>query len=314
MSTVALPAIPRLSARVSVWPLARTEAIRYARHPLFLLGFVAALLAGAGERGPMELDFQVIPSFFIGVLGVVVAARLTVSTRPAGPVVDAAPTSITKRTAALCLACAVPATAGLVAVLVHRAFVLASPLPEWHHGTYSGTDPILITMVIPVVACAGGPLLGVAAGRWLRFPASTLLVMVLLLLWSWEGAYVPEQRMPDPATPLARTLHMLTPYTAWGGGTYPTGGNESYDTLSSVVSYTGAPTWYAVWATSLCVLAAAAALLKGAHGRTRSRIVAVASGALVVAVLALTMAATHGNQQLFQTDGTGTQPIVGTSP
>ncbi len=83
MSTVALPAVPRLSTRTSVWPLARTEAIRYARHPLFLFGFVAALLAGAGERGPMEIDFQVIPSFLIGVLGVVVAARLTVSTRRA---------------------------------------------------------------------------------------------------------------------------------------------------------------------------------------------------------------------------------------
>jgi hypothetical protein len=36
--------------------------------------------------------------------------------------------------------------------------------------------------------------------------------------------------------------------------------------------------------------------------------------ALVVAVLALLMAASHGNRQLFQTDGTGTRPIVGTSP
>ena len=314
MSTVALPAVPRLSTRTSVWPLARTEAIRYARHPLFLLGFVAALLAGAGERGPMEIDFQVIPSFLIGVLGVVVAARLTVSTRRAAPVVEAAPASVTKRTAALCLACAVPAAAGLVVVLVHHAFVLAAPLPEWHYGTYGGFDRILITMVIPVIACGGGPLLGVAAGRWLRFPASALLAVVLLLLWSWEGAYVPEQQMSDPSSLLARTLHMLTPYTAWGGGTYPDAGNDSYDTVGSVVSYTGAPSWFAVWAISLCVLAAAAALLKGAHGRTRTRIMLVASGALAVAVLALTMSASHGNHQLFQTDDAGTQPIVGASP
>ncbi len=120
--------------------------------------------------------------------------------------------------------------------------------------------------------------------------------------------------MSDPSSLLARTLHMLTPYTAWGGGTYPDAGNDSYDTVSSVVSYTGAPSWFAVWAISLCVLAAAAALLKGAHGRTRTRIMLVASGALAVAVLALTMSASHGNHQLFQTDDAGTQPIVGASP
>ncbi len=314
MSAVALPAARAVVAPASVWPLARIEALRYARHPLFLTGLAAALLAGAGEHGPIELDVQVIPSFFIGVLGVVVGARLTASTRRSGPVVDAAPTPVTSRTLAMCLACAVPALAGLLVVLVHHAFVLVSPIPEWHYGTYGALDRVLVTMVVPVIASAGGPLLGVAAGRWLRFPASSVAVVVVLLGWSTAGGYGPEQWMSDPGSLLARFLHAFSPYAAWGTGTLGAPGSESSEVLTSVVSYTGSPIWFAVWAVSLCVLAAAAALFRGSAGRARSRVVLVTSAAVVVAVAALVMSATHGNPQLYETNPTGTHPIEGASP
>jgi hypothetical protein len=104
VSTSVMPVPAGTAERSGIWPLARLEAVRYARHPVFLVGLLFGVLAGAGERGPIELDFQVIPAFFIGVFGIVIAARLTRSTDRSGPIVDAAPASQTKRTAALCLA------------------------------------------------------------------------------------------------------------------------------------------------------------------------------------------------------------------
>jgi hypothetical protein len=80
VSALAVPTSTAIGVPSGIWPLARIEATRYARDPLFLLGLLLGILTSAGERGPIELDYQVIPAFFIGVFGIVVAARLTTST------------------------------------------------------------------------------------------------------------------------------------------------------------------------------------------------------------------------------------------
>ena len=103
MTTLAGP-VPVTQRRSTVWALARIEAKRYAKHPLFVVGALLAAMFSAGEFGPEELDYHVIPSFFIGVLGIVVAARLTASTERSALLVDAAPVTQTARTAAVCLA------------------------------------------------------------------------------------------------------------------------------------------------------------------------------------------------------------------
>jgi len=128
MTTLAAP-VAVTQRRATVWALARIEAKRYAKHPLFLVGAVLATMFSAGEFGPEELDYHVIPSFFIGVLGIVVAARLTTSTERSAQLVDAAPVTQTARTAAMCLACAVPAATGLAIVVMHRLFVIQEPIP-----------------------------------------------------------------------------------------------------------------------------------------------------------------------------------------
>jgi hypothetical protein len=292
--TTAVAGAPPVARSSALWQLARLDAVRYARHPLFLVGLALALASSAGTYGPTELDHQVVPAFFLGVLGMVVAARLTAATDRSALVVDASPVSETTRTAALCLACAVPAAAGLVVVLFHRAFVLADPLPAYVYAGHDRADRILITLVIPVIASAGGPLLGVCVGRWLRFRGATLLAVLVLLQWSQLAAYVPMQQM-DADTWAARTLHVLAPYTAFldtdsEGNALPT----------LVTSYTGSPFWFMVWTLALCGLAVTAALWHGARseGRSARRSVgrafaACAAAAVLAAVLAVTTGATH---------------------
>jgi hypothetical protein len=297
MTTATAPLSVRPTSVIA--PLARIEAKRYARHPLFLAGFALALVTSAGEFGPIELDHQVVPAFFLGVLGLVVAARLTTSTRTSGPVVESAPVSETARTAALCLACLVPAAAGLVVVLFHQAFVAANPFPDYIYGTYGTFDRLAITVLIPVIACAGGPLLGVAVGRWWTFPGATLLATLGLLLWSAVCAYVPEQNM-DSSSLVARLLHMLTPYTAFGSGN-----SNSSARPTVITSYTGSAGWFMVWTLALCGLAACAALLHGATGPVRRRVRGAACACVVVALSSLVLSVSFGNDALVETSQQG---------
>ncbi|MFZ2014144.1 MAG: hypothetical protein WAV00_10010 [Nocardioides sp.] len=271
--------------------LARIEALRYARHPLFVIGLLLAL-ASSGTYGPVELDHQVVPAFFIGVFGIVVASRLTTSTDTSRPVVAAAPVVEPVRTAALCLACAVPASAGLLVVVVHRILVQADPPQSYEYAGYGATDRLWITIAIPVVACAGGPLLGVLVGRWLRFPGATVLAVLAVLLWSQVGAYYPAQRL-DSESLFARTLHLFTPYTAF---LETNAGSNAPPTL--VTAYTGSAFWFLVWTVALCVMAASAAIARGATGRLRRVVVRWFAAAVAVAAAALILGVSTGADHL----------------
>jgi hypothetical protein len=309
MSSIAVPATLNVRTTSPIWALARIEAKRYARHPLFLIGVALCAAAGAGRNGPEELDFHVIPSFFIGVLGIVVAARLTSSTDRAGQVVEAAPLTQRARTAAMCMACAVPMTAGLVIVLMHRLFVIADPVPEVLYGTYGPADRFIITIVVPVIACAGGPLLGVAVARWLRFPGAALLTVLAVLAWSAVAAYMPAQSGLNSSTLFARALHMATPYTAFAGGN---GDGKNASTV--MTSYTGAPGWFALWTLALCGLAAGGALLRGADREMPRSIGRAVIALAVVASLALVLSVATGNQTLFRTTRDGTVAVSTETP
>jgi hypothetical protein len=310
MTTLTAPATS-LGRTPTIWPLARLEARRYARHPLFLVGVALCTLASAGKHGPEELDYHVIPSFFIGVLGIVVAARLTASTDRSAALVDASPVSETARTAAMCLACAVPAAAGLLIVVMHRLFVIADPIPTILYGTYGPADRLTITVLVPIIACAGGPLLGVAVARWLRFPGAALLAVIAVLFWSNVTAYAPAKMSSlvstgsmDSSSLLARLLHMLTPYTAFASG------NSDSSTPSTVMtSFTGSPGWFAVWSLALCGLAAAAALWRGAVGEARRSVGRAFVVLVAVALVALVLSAVTGNQREFKTSREGTVAV-----
>lgn len=305
MTTITLPeARPATTPpSTSLKTLAWVEAKRYAKHPLFLVGLVLATIVSIGKHGPIELDYQVIPAFFIGVFGIIVAGRLASATRRSEPVIGAAPVSAFTRTAALCLACLVPAAAGLFLVTLHRITIAANPYPSFVYGTYSTFDRYLITMVVPVIACAGAPLLGVAVARWLRFPGASLLAAVVILLWSQFSAYHPAQHFAARSI-FARTVHMLTPYTAFG-----TGNGDGTKPTTIVTTYTGSPIWFAVFTLCLCALAVTAALWRS-HGRSQRRVGQTFVAVAVCALVALVLAVANGNHRLYDTSKTGTVPAT----
>ena len=300
MTAVAIPARATRAPSLLL-PLARIEAVRYVKHPVFIVGFLICAALSAGQIGPMELDWLVMPAFFIGILGIVVGARLTRSTDTSSPVISSAPVPTSVRTAALCLACLVPAAAGLVLAVWHRLWVvLTDPVPDFYYGTYDTVDRQVITIVLPVIVSFGGPLLGVAVGRWLRFPGAGLLALVTTLGWAQYASYID---LGNPPSGAARVLHMLTPYTAWAN----TDGDGEHE-ITVIRSLTGSPTWFAMWALCLCGLAAVAAIWRGAEDAVRRRLVSSAAVLLVVALVSLTLAVTGGNDRLYDTDEQGTTP------
>ncbi|MBB2890674.1 hypothetical protein [Flexivirga oryzae] len=300
MSAIAFPAPVRAEHPSTLAQLARLEAVRYAKHPLFLLGFALALVCEAGTFGPIELDRQVVPAFFIGLLGIVVGARLTRTIDRANPLLESVPTSEATRTAALCLACSVPMSAGLVTVLFHRAFLAANPVPDFTYGTYHGWQLVIIQFVLPVLACAGGPLLGVAVGRWLRLPGAALLSLLVVMVWSMIVSYAPMQNM-DANTWPSRILHLAGPYTAWASS------DASELPPTTVTSFTGSTLWFAVWTVALCALAACGALWHDRGARSR-RLLSVGLGWIAIALVALVLAVLGGNTHLFNTTVDGTVP------
>jgi hypothetical protein len=302
MTAVTLPAAHAAAPRAALGQLARIEARRFARHPLFLVGSALGLWVvwwiGSEDEGPARLDFQAVPAFFVGVLGFVVAVRLTRSTRSSREVIDGAPVPGTVRTAALCLACLVPFTAGLVLIGLHLALAASTPSPDWMYGTYGPVDEAMFKAVLPAIACLGGPLLGVAVGRWLRFPGAALLGVVALLAGGALLGYAPQDM--DSSALLTKVLHVLPPWTPFGSengdGVVPT---------TEVTSYTGAPVRYGLYLLALCGLAVTAALWRDAEGATRRAVGRTFVGLAVLAVALVGAAAVGGNDQSMVTTPDG---------
>ena len=173
--------------------LARTEARRFARHPLFLLGIVLMLIPMVAVVWQQQLDANpmtgtLLIAFLIGVFGFIVAHRLTTSLQRTRDLAGTTPVGRQQRTLALCLACLVPAAAGVaVAIFMLVTAALWTPVgdPVTAHVAWFRDDPaidVLSTLIaLGPVAALGGPLLGVAVARWAPFRGSALIGVVTLV-------------------------------------------------------------------------------------------------------------------------------------
>jgi hypothetical protein len=273
------PSAP-VDERATLLALARADARRYARHPLFVIPCVLLLVSAVADQlqdndGTNPMIPTMTTAFLVGVFGFVVAHRLTTSLRRTRELAGTVPVDQQTRTLSLCLACLVPfavGMAGAVYMLVTNAISPPDGIPPsapvtWF-GDYPAVDVIAALLAMGPVAALGGPLLGVAVARWAPFRGSALLgVVFLLVATAITGSDEPggKERMAS-AWPILMDEHVVN------------GRN-----LSSTFVREIEPLWALGWVLCLCGLAVVAALLRDPGHR---RQLLVAGGVLTVAAAA----------------------------
>ena len=279
------------------WALARIEIGRLARHPLLLAGVafgafstvlsVQDLAAGGGQ----DLLGLPVAALCVGVPAMIAAQRLTTAFRRASEVVEAAPMSTVTRTAAMCTSAVVPVVmASMWLVFYYASLNRLWTTPDWMLGTLSGTDLAMILIGHTAIAATGATLLGIAAGRWLRFRGAAVVLVVGVTIWTLGSLGVFSAEGVPPAW--TRWVRLFTPLS---GFTNPAPDGSGQDTM------TGSPGWYLVWLATLCALAGLAALLKGSSGSVRRRLVRLGAALLAVSALTYVLAASGGNSSPVRT-------------
>lgn len=296
--SIAGPTLPRSvpAGWVSLW---LTESVRVARHPAFLTGLAGAAISyylnlNSNLEDPDRLN-PGIGALFIGVVGLALMSARARAMRRSDEVVGSTPMSTTARTAALCAACVVPFAAGLALFGFEMWSLRLWPLDEWAHAGFSDADHVAISWSTTAMAALGGPLLGVAVGRWLRFPGATVVAVVAVMLWVF-GATQPTL-VSEHVSTWQTGLRLTAPYAFF---------QTASGTPRAVDAFPGSPWWYIGWQVCLCAMAVVAALLKGAEVTTRRRLVLVGWAFLALGLAAWVLAFAGGFPDWLRTFPDGT--------
>ena len=261
--------------------LAIRETRRLVLNPVFLFAvafIVYALWAGPGTVGTEIDTYNPYPAIFLGGFGMMATYWQTRSMRASEPVVGVTPVTRPTRTAALCAVALVPFACGCLALL---RFVQLIPVSNALYGPFSPSARAAVLAGQIVVPALGGPLLGVALGRWVRFPGAALVLF--LLLYAWVSLVTILAIWHPDSAPVA-VLRLFAPFAFF---TYTAN-------TADVTAWRGSPWFFIGWQIALCTIAVLVALLRGAEGRVRTRIVSALAIAGVAALILLVLAATGG--------------------
>jgi hypothetical protein len=274
--------------------MALIEARRMARHPVLLLGALLGLIVlglyvvlVGDETGIADvLTLPLLGAFYIGLTTVIAAALLTRSTEVAVEAVATAPGTEARRTLALAAAGIPPLVAGLVysAALVVLAQVIGVASQEWWFGTLPDWQVWSIVLQCPV-ACLDAALLGVLAGRWLRFRGASAVVVVALIVVTLLG----QVSLLETSRSEWR---LWVPWAIWHLGDNPDG-------TQTLIA--GNPAAYLGYLLALGVLAVLGAMWHDHTARTR-RLRALVAAVAVAAVALFVLAATTGNDDNRDSD------------
>jgi hypothetical protein len=256
------------------------ETRRYAQHPLFLIGvalLIPTAVSTAGDRNPWG-GAQITPAFCLGVLGVVVGFDLTRSTGRAEDAVESTPADTVVRTAALCLACLLPAATALLWMFAQLAAYATWPSTGGWYPAVGTATALAELLAGSVLAAIGGPLVGVLVGRWTRIPGAWLLAATALVGWVLLSTY----GLAMPPSRWATLVSLNAPLGQWVSSDRP--GNERLWLAA------GSPWWHLAYVMMLGGLAATAAMLRDAAGARRGRLVGVLAVLALLALASLALA------------------------
>jgi hypothetical protein len=267
--------------RATFTALAIRETRRFVLNPVFLfaVAFITFVLWAGPDAGETEIDtMNPYPAIFLGGFGMMAAYWLTRSMRASEPVVGVTPVTQPARTAALCAVALVPFACGCLALL---RFVRLTPVSNAIYGPFSPSARVAILVGQIVVPALGGPLLGVALGRWVRFPGAAFVLF--LLIYGWVSL-VTILSMSHANSALVAVLRLVAPFAFF----------SLHSDAGGVTAWRGSPWFFIGWQLALCAIAVLVALLRGAEGRTRTRIVRALGVAAVAAMILLVLAGLGG--------------------
>ncbi len=281
MTATLAPARPEAAAgRITFAALAAREMRRFVLNPVFLAAAgLTAYLLWSGQRSTVtDIDnVNAIAATLFGGLGMMAAFWLTRSMRASEPVVGVTPTTLPARTAALCAVAIVPFGCGCLTLLW---FVHLYPVSEPVYGAFSPPARVAVLAGQIVMPALGGPLLGVALGRWVRFPGAAFVLFLILSGWM-ELVTALTLARPDSAP--AAVLRLFSPFALF-----------TLHSDAGVTAWRGSPWFFLGWQLALCAIAVLVALLRGAEGRLRSRIIRALGIVLAAAVIMRVLAGTGG--------------------
>jgi hypothetical protein len=261
---------------------AARELRRFVVNPVFLFGVVMVVVSeGLGpDPGVVEIDTaNPYTAIFLGGFGMMAAYWQTRSLRHSEPVVGVTPTSLPARTAALCAVAVVPLLCSLPALF---AFLHWFPIEEPLYGAFSPSARIAVLIGQIVLPSLGGPLLGIALGRWVGFPGAAFVAF--LLSYGWVSL-ITVLSMSHPDSTFVAVLRLFAPFAFF---------TFTGDTGGELTTWRGSPWFFLGWQLALCAIAVLVAVLRGAEGQARLRIIQALAMLLVVAAVLLGLAATGG--------------------
>ena len=281
MTTALAPARPQTGVgRTTFVALAARELRRFVVNPVFLFAVVMTAWTTwtpSGSGGEID-SVTWYPAIFLGGFGMMATYWLTRSMRDSEPVVGVTPTRLPVRTAALCAVAVLPFLCGVLALF---AFLHSYPVGNSVYGAFSPAAQVAVLVGQIVVPSLGGPLLGVALGRWVRFPGAAFVLFLVIFGWV-NLVTVPSLSHPDSGA--FTVLRLFSPFAFF----------TLHGNAADVTAWRGSPWLFIGWQLALCAIAVLVAILRGAEGRARSRIIRALGIAGVAAVILLVLAGTGG--------------------
>jgi hypothetical protein len=267
--------------RATFTALAGRETRRFAGNPVFLSAVALTAWWTWAGRGTAVADIGLVNAFtaiFLGGFGMMATFWLTRSMRTSEPVVGVTPLTLPARTAALCAVAIVPFGFGCLALI---AFLHFHPASDPAYGAFSPSARIAVLAGQIAVPSLGGPLAGIALGRWARFPGAALVL--LLVLWGWVSL-VTSVPMSHPDSAPVAVLRLFAGLTFFA----------LHSDAGGVTAWRGSPWFFLGWQLALCAIAVLVALLRGAEGPLRARVIRALVIAGAVALVMLGLAAAGG--------------------